>query len=800
MIEIPKGLDRVIKTNDHGPLKSIVYMYRNKWNHDTAKYEVENTPVNITKWLTKAANLVLQLDLAEINRYDASNITLTFANAKNEFAEDVEGSFFPEGYLLYGSKFEYYVGVSDDLKVLMYTGTIAEEPTYKTENYEVDIRVVSQLELFKKKECSSFANQAAGEKLVGTYPHYTTVNIGVGNVLKVYAGTPTAIQEELILGVDYTLDGLNEMLSSASIEIINSNLNGKTFYADYYYWKTNLKIHKIVHGLLDIMKIPQDKRYVEEVIFNTSVKNQFVGTSQTVGLGYYKEGDNDYKFNWLPTRDGVWQNYSAPRNYIPTYRQSIYPKNFEVNFTVRVDDFNGAWASGFHCAQAIGNTVHSSQIVANGMYIVGLRRDNIGIPARGIAFELRQRSNGGGSTLWASGTYLGIDFIEIAFKIRKVNGVWTVFAGNQQIAQWTQEIEVNLDALFCTARQGWSTLNFNVTPLDASGVATSSAVFNPSLLSHIIDKGNDSDVWGQYTCNLDGSGFIYSLRYATSQDGISFGPWQNVDINTNIGSTDRYIKYWFSLINAPSFSTNILNLVYTYLSNNLNMNFVNLADKTILEGMEDLALISGYEFGFTRNNTFFFKQRIKSTEAIKVLTDNEIIKVSTVKKNLNTLFTKIQLNFGGIPVEVYANDFETTRPTLQDRYGILTKSIDKPDILNYDNPELAHAIAPQLLEVFGILKNNINVTATLDLALDLGEIISLRRNSPLTVDKNAPDHTKYERTQTFYKACKIIGMNYNLKDRQMAYTLLDVTNENTAPEYEANKFKYLFPVAFGARR
>ncbi|WP_424244415.1 hypothetical protein Dip510_001653 [Elusimicrobium posterum] len=277
MIEIPKGLDKVIRANDHGPLKSIVYMYRNKWDPATAQYEVEATPTNITKWLTKAANLILQLDLSEINRYDASNITLTFANTKNEFAEDVEGSLFPEGYLLYGSKFEYYVGASDDLKILMYTGTIAEEPTYRTESYEVDIRVVSQLELFKKNECSAFANHVTGEKLTGTYPNYTTVNIGVGNVLKLYAGTPTVIQEELILGVDYTLSGLNEMLSPAAIEIINPNLNGKTFYADYYYWKTNLKIHEIVHGLLDIMKIPRTKDMLKKSFLIRRLKTNLLG-------------------------------------------------------------------------------------------------------------------------------------------------------------------------------------------------------------------------------------------------------------------------------------------------------------------------------------------------------------------------------------------------------------------------------------------------------------------------------------------------------------------------------------------
>ncbi|WP_424244383.1 hypothetical protein Dip510_001597 [Elusimicrobium posterum] len=496
MIEIPKGLDKVIRANDHGPLKSIVYMYRNKWDPATAQYEVEATPTNITKWLTKAANLILQLDLSEINRYDASNITLTFANTKNEFAEDVEGSLFPEGYLLYGSKFEYYVGASDDLKILMYTGTIAEEPTYRTESYEVDIRVVSQLELFKKNECSAFANHVTGEKLTGTYPNYTTVNIGVGNVLKLYAGTPTVIQEELILGVDYTLSGLNEMLSPAAIEIINPNLNGKTFYADYYYWKTNLKIHEIVHGLLDIMKIPQDKRYVEEVIFNTSVKNQFVGTSQAVGLGYYKEGDNDYKFNWFQIMNNDWANYVAPSDVVAN-RKNIVPTNFEINFSFKHTRTNAAafGGYGFNGAYAIGDTPHASQMVVNGLYVVFLSNTNInGITS--MYMQIREVTNGSYSVRYTSSTISGITYAQSAIKIRKINSVISVYVNNALVTTFTKTTSFNLDAMYSYNRFRTECLNYNITPLDSEGNSLISPISVPTLLSPIIDKGNNSDVWG----------------------------------------------------------------------------------------------------------------------------------------------------------------------------------------------------------------------------------------------------------------------------------------------------------------
>lgn len=166
-----------------------------------------------------------------------------------------------------------------------------------------------------------------------------------------------------------------------------------------------------------------------------------------------------------------------------------------------------------------------------------------------------------------------------------------------------------------------------------------------------------------------------------------------------------------------------------------------------------------------------------------ILDHDQIVKVDTVKKNLSDFFTKLTLTFAQVPLEFYANS--GPRPTLVDKYGVINKEIDKPDIVNYDNPELAQAIGPQLLEVYSALPNMIQATGKLNLALELGDIVNLKRNFNLVEPEDASDYTKYENQQTYYRACKITGMNYNFAKRQITYTLRDVSNSNNAPIEES---------------
>ena len=62
------------------------------------------------------------------------------------------------------------------------------------------------------------------------------------------------------------------------------------------------------------------------------------------------------------------------------------------------------------------------------------------------------------------------------------------------------------------------------------------------------------------------------------------------------------------------------------------------------------------------------------------------------------------------------------------------------------------------------------------------------------------DYSKYEDLNTYYRACKITGLNYNFSKKQITYTLRDVSNKNTEPMYELEQFVYELPIKLGVKK
>ena len=140
-----------------------------------------------------------------------------------------------------------------------------------------------------------------------------------------------------------------------------------------------------------------------------------------------------------------------------------------------------------------------------------------------------------------------------------------------------------------------------------------------------------------------------------------------------------------------------------------------------------------------------------------------------------------------------------TDSVLQSIESLKEKIKDKPEIINYDNPELAQAIGPQLLETYSSLRNQLQVTAKLNLALGLGDVVNLKRSYPEVIETSASEIKKYEGQQTYYRACKIVGINYNFAKKQMSYTLQDVSDDNNRPPIEFYEFVYTLPIRLGAK-
>lgn len=770
MITLPSGLNNFMRGQDLAGLKPFALLYRNKWDSVNNKFKLEDTPIDISDLISKPNTLSMTLDVNEVAQYNANNVTLTLSDTKNYFVEGTPNSYFPEGYQIYGSRVVLYYGTDGLNRTPLFTGVIKELPTHKPENYQVDVKLVSPLEMLKDIEAKDFSDKVTGETL--TYKStdsdghriYWTTGTGVGGFDAVYAnGT------KIFEGVDYETDQLNALGLPAIVKIINSDLYSSTITADYYTWKTGLTVEQIVAGLVGLAGYDSVTENIQPVSWNTDVRTPSVFTNMVIGIGFQKNGST-YNFNWMNT-NGAWNSYNASGG---TSRTNIINSNFQVSFT----------------AYGEGRGIYSEDDRA--YYQFGPIRirliEHVDIRSY-VDFEVLYNGN----RIYI-GNFLRY-YITRNFIIKKVGNTLSVFVDGSQVLS-TTDTSVFSTETFYARDIDYYIYNQVFNILDGNGNIFLRDITSPALVSQVLDKTTSGDIWGAITANIS-SGGTYRVTAYFSNDGINFDSGTVVDLNTQMARTERYMRYVFEITSSYPNGYDIENPSTYYLATSIFLQIVNLSGRTVLESLQDFALISGYEFGVDRRGVFFFRPR-ESTTPVYVLDHSEIVKVDTVKKNLSNFFTKLTLTFAQIPLEFYANTGE--RPTPVDRYGIINKEIDKPDIVNYDNPELAQAIGPQLLEVYSAMPNIIQVVGKLNFALELGDIVSLRRNMNLITPEEYTDYSKYEDLNTYYRACKITGLNYNFSKKQVTYTLRDVSNKNTEPMYELEQFVYELPIKLGVKK
>lgn len=781
MITLPVGLNEFMKGQKLDGLKPFALLYRNKWDSVNNKFALEDTPIDISDLIAKPNTLSMTLDVNEVAQYNANNVTLTLSDTKNYFVEGTPNSYFPEGYQIYGSRIVLYYGTDGVNRTPLFTGVIKELPTHKPENYQVDVKLVSPLEMLKDIEAKDFSDKFTGETL--TYKStdsdghriYWTTGTGVGGFEAVYADG-----NKLFEGVDYETDQLNALSLPAIVRIINSRHYSSTITADYYTWKTGLTVEQIVEGLVGIAGYDSGNEDIRKVVWSNEVRTPAY-TDPIISLGYKKIGTN-YDF----VGDTTFFNTSfSGINW--HFSHSELPNDFNITLTANYAG-NASTSLYYSFGEITGDTSDYHGGLVNGIQARCFRRYNYN--------EIRVRS-------CVNGTYSSetdISYVhstaDVTINIR-INGNVAYISGSNGSVTYTfpsgfswgvnsnynHAIRSNLDNTFFIK-------NFAMSTIDGNNNIVASLT-GPGVIVQAGDGTNRTFVDMSADFTIDDT--QYNLEYRTG-DGSIWSEWQAINFDSSIGTNAKYLQ---AVLNITSKFPNINNFSVFYLGSVLNLQLVNLSGKTVLEALQDFALISGYEFGVDRQGVFFFRPRVASTTPTYILDHNEIVKVDTVKKNLSDFFTKLTLTFAQVPLEFYANTGE--RPTPVDRYGIINKEIDKPDIVNYDNPELAQAIGPQLLEVYSALPNVIQVTGKLNLALELGDIVSLRRNMNLITPEEYTDYSKYNDLNTYYRACKITGMNYNFSKKQITYTLRDVSNKNTEPQYEFNEYIYEHQLQFGVK-
>ena len=803
MITLPNGLANFMQGQNLDGLKPFAFLFRNKWDSVNEKYALDTTPIDISTLIVKPNTLSMTLDVNEIAQYNANNVTLTLSDTKNYFVEGTPNSYFPDGYQLYGSRVVLYYGTDSTNRTPLFTGVIKDLPTHKPEQYQVELKLVSPLEMLKDIEAKDFSDKVTGEAL--TYIEtdsdghrvYNTSGTGVGGFDAVYANS-----DKLFEGVDYEVDKLSDLNLPAVVKIINSAYYSATITADYYTWKKNLTIEQIVAGLVALAGYNSGSEDIRSVIWNTAVRNPPQSAGVWAAIGYYPNGVNKYKFNWTST-SGLWNNTTGTGG-----RVHYLPANFDFSFTMHLTTRTlQAAKSAFSIGDSYSGNTISWMAPTFGSLNLGPAGVNNGITFRQVKYNstgasylsyflIYQIVNGSATLLYQAAATNNTNF-RANISIVKRGGSVVIFLDNTQILTVNDNTSYQYDYQYGSGGQTWNVENQVWNLYNSSLTLLGANLTTPCIISTPCDKTASGEAWGAINADLGETEASYFLAVFFSNDNANWSSPINTGLNTAIGRMERYLYFILGISSTPTAYFDIEDPTTYYIALTLLVNLVNLTGLTVLEALQDLALISGYEFGVDRQGVFFFKPRVASTTPTYILGHNEIVKVDTVKKNLNDFFTKLTLTFAQVPLEFYANTGD--RPTLVDKYGIINKEIDKPDIVNYDNPELAQAIGPQLLEVYSSLPNVIKVTAKLNLALELGDIVSLRRNMNLITPDYYTDYSKYTELNTYYRACKITGMNYNFSKKQITYTLRDVSNKNNEPQYEFDEYIYDFPVQLGVK-
>lgn len=791
MITLPTPLAKVMQSGDLKGIKPFAVLIRNKWYAEESASGFEESdsgsdlgghfaldmanPIDISSMIVKPNTLSMTLDVNEVAQYKANNVTLTIYDPFNRFIEGTPQSYFPQGYQLYGSQVVLYYGLDETNRTPLFVGVIKDLPTHKPEQYQVDLKLISPLELLSDIEAKEFSNKYYNETLTsaGTdddnNPIYQTAHTGVGGFYAIYANG-----QKMFEGVDYEVSQLNELSLPALVTIINADYHNSTITADYYCWKTGLTVEQIVEGLVALGGYI-DNTDIRNVVWNTSVTTQYTNTILG-GLVFRKNISNQYETYITLDYGNTWFCYGVVLN------------NFKLEFRVPT---SGNFS--LFLGDTSGNSYNS--VPANGL-VIKLTSDSFLGYILTISYYVNNNVAQSHTEIYGSSAFSSGDFITIE---RGGNGFTIKISKSGQITTYTDSYTLDLSYLFYYNNYAQGTMQ--ITYRDSAhndiyntGYFGGYMAYPAAIL--LTDTININSILSKFNGTIEGSS-NYNIFY---RYGISYNVWNNweqIDFDADIGRDGSYFQFLISIsypIVEPQIT--VYNLYTQFLSSTLTLQFANLSGKTVLEALQDFALISGYEFGVDRQGTFFFRPRSQSTTPIYDLDSNEIVKIDNINKKFNDFFTKLTLTFAQVPLEFYAN--EGTRPTPIDKYGVINKEIDKPDIVNYDNPELAQAIGPQLLAIYSNLADIIQLTGKLNLNLELGDIINVKRNYNLTAPESASDYDKFICQNTYYQAAKITGLNYNFDKRQITYTLRNVSNSNNQPQplVSSNQFPYDLPINF----
>lgn len=825
------------------PIKKRILLYRRVWNADTERYELQSAAVDITHLLVEAGSIKLALDTDEVDKWDASNVTLTFNNDLNCFKEGLAGGLF-ENAVLWGSKLVYLIepGGKDAVReqIAVFTGYVYSSPVLRDNGNRIELTVTSSLDALEyvsaEEFCLSKTDEAAAavtsanEKDQGK--EFATLETGVGYIDCVKYGADLANAQVLRPGDDYTVDKTNLYAYSAVIKLRNTPTEGYRIWLSYRYWHKDMKIEDIVSALLDLARV--EKRNVEKAVFNGASALEY-DTSEPAQLLVRKD-----EYGAYTTLQGMF--YGQSSNY-----------NSRLILTEKVGASAwGALHTEYPCYLPVKNSyIHVGALTGIYTYRSAYQEDWASMDfltdsGTGVRFKYSGYGRGGttiacypileygylekdvvlGPELFSAGysCFVGFDFDEngkmslytsashagfnnsVSQSLGEViktptnfvfNGIFTKFFQNLVIHKGPL---VNTPNCFFSNQFAWRShcvdefvagQNLGTFYKMVFGNKNYGRIYNNPGLVYELALGENGKKWNK-------------LEYHATSLNTGKGQWTYQDSaggayseeimlgnNENIPSSLDYVRITYK-ITSPAGSEKLENIKISKVISTAGIPLANMTDLDVKSAIEQLAQMVSYEIGFNQEGTFFFRSRQGSrTEA--ELTPAQIIETDSFSADIESLRNRVAVSFGMFQTVVDDFTEDKPRPNSVDTYGVHELSVAQGNFIPADNVDISGAVAKANYEALSTPGYSLQADCRPDLSLELGDKITVCAENTQIADKTWSDYNKYLKLPVWKRVFKVVGIELSFAKRLMTLNLKDVTSAEDVPNMQYNEYQTRFP-------
>lgn len=802
------------------PIQKRILLYRRIWNAEDSKYVLETEPIDVTDLLVEVGSIKMALDTDEVDKWDASNVTLTFNNDLNCFKEGLKGGLFEQA-VLWGSKFVYNIENSGSQapqeSITVFTGYVYASPVFRENGNQIELTITSSLDALEYVSAEDFCLSAADELATEVKAEnddeqskeFTTAQNGVGYVDNVKYGTDLQSAQTLSAGTDYDVDNTNMYGSPAKVSLKFTPTAGYKMWVSYRYWHKDMKIEDIVNALLDLAE-NIDKREIEPAQFavdaieyedNLEEKNYNILFSfdddgilrpspshdTRVTTGTIKEK----RFLRLPSKGYI----HVFDDYVPTYagyRGEPYPYPFSPG---SVGD-NGYLFFQTENGDGIKVTIScpdssydfcSLVLVENGEEKVLYSERNRQI----IGFEF---TNNGINVYSADCSYHGYVTGNIQKTELKNVTVPEVFSSLEYYLFNTRNTAIY------TYKLAWR--EENISPLEWNNKTAKQfydAVFSTGeylkerQIRFSFELPSEAVSWRklefQRTSVNNGKGI---WTYCYSEDNNIWSEAVEADNDTLLPGNHRYLRLYYK---SPSNYTQyelFENLRISSFVSSTGIPLVNLTDLTVGDAIAQLAKMVSYEIGFNQDGVFFFRSRQGKYTDVE-MEASKLIDVDKHSADIDNLANRVTVEFGNFKTVV--DDFTEgkTRPNTIDTYGVHSKEISAGNFIPADNVDISAAVAKANYDALSTPGYTLQIDCRPELSLELGDKITVSSENTQIADKNWSDYSKFLKLPIWKRVFKITGIELSFAKRLMSLTLKDVSSDNDVPNMEYNVYQTQFP-------